>query len=140
MIQKVEKELNTYNLPIILNEFIKGREFPIGIIGNDEDITVLPIKEVDLSQLPADLAKFYSFKVKAYHEDKTLYHIPAPLTQEEKFLIESISIKAYKALSLKDYARVDVIFKNNIPYVLEINSLPGLMRSKSSLYRMAEAT
>ncbi len=39
----------------MLNEYIEGREFSIGIIGNDENIKVLPIQEVDLSNLPEDL-------------------------------------------------------------------------------------
>lgn len=140
LMEKVEEELQIYNPPIILNEYIEGREFSVGVIGNGEDISVLPIQEVDLSQLPGDLARFYSFEVKAYHKDKTLYHIPAPLTQEEKELIQSTAIKAYKALSLRDYGRVDIILKDNIPYVLEINSLPGLMKGKSALYRMAQST
>ena len=138
LIKKVDDELKIYNPPIMLNEYIEGREFSVGAIGNDKDITVLPIQEVDLSNLPDNLMKFYSFEIKAYYKDKTIYHIPAPLSEEEKALIESAAIRAYKALMLKDYARVDIILKDNIPYVLEVNSLSGLMKGKSSLYRMAE--
>ena len=109
LIKKVDDELKIYNPPIMLNEYIEGREFSVGAIGNDRDIIVLPIQEVDLSNLPDNLMKFYSFE-----------------------------IKAYKALMLKDYARVDIILEDNSPYVLEVNSLPGLMKGKSSLYRMVE--
>ena len=130
LIKKVDDELKIYNPPIMLNEYIEGREFSVGAIGNDKDITVLPIQEVDLSNLPDNLMKFYSFEIKAYYKDKTIYHIPAPLSEEEKALIESAAIRAYKALMLKDYARVDIILKDNIPYVLEVNSLSGLMKGK----------
>lgn len=136
--KKVEQELKIYNPPIILNEFIKGREFSIGILGNGDDTVILPIQEVDLSNLPDDLLKFYSFEIKSYYKSHTVYHIPAKLTTEEKMSIESVALKAYNSLMLKDYARVDIILKDGIPYVLEINSLPGLMRGTSALYRMAE--
>ncbi len=138
--KKVKEELNIYNPPIMLNEYIDGREFSVGILGNDEDITILPIQEVDLSNLPNNLLKFYSFEIKSYYKSHTQYHIPANLTIEEKTLIEKAALKAYKSLHLRDYARVDIILSDGIPYVLEINSLPGLMKNKSSLYRMAEAT
>lgn len=137
--KKVEEELKIYNPPIILNEFIEGREFSIGILGNGDDITILPIQEVDFSNLPDDLLKFYSFEIKSYYKSQTLYHIPAKLTSEETKVIEEVVLKAYNSLMLKDYSRVDVILKDGIPYVLEINSLPGLMRETSALYRMAEA-
>ena len=137
--KKLEEELKIYNPPVMLNEYIEGREFSIGIIGNGQDIMVLPIQEVDLSNLPGDLSRFYSFEVKAYYKDKTLYHIPANLSEEEKILLRNTAIKAYNALRLKDYGRVDIILKDGIPYVLEINSLPGLMKGKSALYRMSEA-
>lgn len=140
LVKKVEEELNTYNPPIMLNEFIDGREFSIGIIGNNDNITVLPIQEVDISNLPESLNKFYSFEVKTYHKDKTVYHIPAQLSEYERKLIENTAVKAYKALMLRDYARVDIRLKGETPYVLEINSLPGLMKNKSALYRMAEKT
>lgn len=137
--KKVEQELKIYNPPIILNEFIQGREFSIGILGNGDDTVILPIQEVDLSNLPDDLLKFYSFEIKSYYKSHTVYHIPADLTHEEKMSIESAALRAYNSLMLKDYARVDIILKNGVPYVLEINSLPGLMKGTSALYRMAEA-
>ena len=138
LFKKVEADLKIYNPPIILNEFIQGREFSIGVLGNGEDIEILPIQEIDLSNLPDDLLKFYSFEIKSYYKDHTIYHIPAKLTPEEKKGIETATLKAYNSLMLKDYARVDIILKDGIPYVLEINSLPGLMRDTSALYRMAE--
>lgn len=140
LIKKVEEELKIYNPPIMLNEYIQGREFSIGILGNGEDVTVLPIQEVDLSNLPEGLLKFYSFEIKAYYKSHTRYHIPASLTHEEMMLMEDTALRAYRALQLKDYSRVDIILDKGVPYVLEINSLPGLMKEKSSLYRMVEAT
>lgn len=139
LFKKVEQELKIYNPPIILNEFIEGREFSIGILGNGDDTVILPIQEVDLSNLPDDLLKFYSFEIKSYYKSHTVYHIPAKLTPEEKMSIETTALRAYNSLMLKDYARVDIILKDGVPYVLEINSLPGLMKGTSALYRMAES-
>lgn len=138
LIKKVAHELQVYNPPIMLNEYIQGREFSVGILGNGDDIQVLPIQEVDLSNLPDNLLKFYSFEIKSYYKSHTVYHVPAQLTEREQKLIESAALKAFNALMLKDYARVDIILKDDIPYVLEVNSLPGLMFEKSSLYRIAE--
>lgn len=140
LVRKVSEELSIYNPPILLNEYIEGREFSIGLIGNGDDLTVLPIQELDLSNLPDKFNKFYSFEIKAYYKDLTLYHIPPKLTEEERQLLENTAKRAFKVLGLRDYARVDVILKDKVPYVLEVNSLPGLMKGKSSLYRMAEKT
>ncbi len=137
---KVKETLETYKPPIMLNRYIEGREFSVGIIGNGDDITILPIQEVDMSNLPDNLHKFYSFEVKSYFKPVMQYHFPGRVTEEERQTMENVALRAYKSLSLKDYARVDLILKDGIPYVLEINSLPGLMENKSSLYRMAEAT
>lgn len=139
LIKKVGEELELYHPPILLNEYIEGREFTIGILGNGDETEALPIQELDLSALPEELSKFYSFEVKTYHKAQTIYHLPAPLTAAEKALIETTAIRAYQSLMLKDYGRVDLRLKDGIPYVLEINSLPGLQKGKSSLWRMAEA-
>lgn len=138
--KKVKEELNNYTPPILLNQYIEGREFSVGLLGNGNDLRVLPIQEVDFSNLPKDLFKFHSFEVKSYHKAETIYHIPASLNVEEKSIIEKTAIKAFNSLMLSDYGRVDMILKDGVPYVLEINSLPGLQRGKSALYRMAEAS
>lgn len=138
--KKVKEELSIYNPPIILNEYIEGKEFSIGIVGNGEDMLVLPIQELDFSELPGDLHKFYSFEVKSYFKSHTVYHVPARLAEDETRLIKATAIKAFNSLGLKDYGRVDIIYREGIPYVLEINSLPGLMKEKSSLYRMGQAS
>ena len=138
--KKMEYSLDMYNPPIMLNQYIEGREFSIGVVGNGDDVTILPIQEVDMSELPDGLLKFNSFEVKSYYKSHVNYYLPARISSEEKEKIEDVVLKAYKSLLLRDYARVDVILKDGIPYVLEINSLPGLQEKKSSLYRMAEAT
>ncbi len=61
----------------MINEYIEGREFTVGILGNDENLKVLPILEIDFSNLPKDLNNIYSFEVKNYYGDKTTYHVPA---------------------------------------------------------------
>ena len=42
--KKVKDLLNTYQPPIMLNKYIEGREFSIGLVGNDDDITILPME------------------------------------------------------------------------------------------------
>ncbi|WP_352405122.1 D-alanine--D-alanine ligase family protein [Sporanaerobacter acetigenes] len=136
---KVQKELRVYNPPIMLTEYIEGREFTVGVVGNGEDTSVLPILEIDFSKIPAHLSKFYSFEVKSHYADKTIYHVPARLDQNTKELIEKTAIKAYNSLGMRDYARVDFRLKDGVPYVLEVNSLPGLKRGHSDICKMAEA-
>ncbi len=141
LIKKIEEELKIYNPPIMIMEYIEGREFTVGVIGNKDNISVLPILEIDFSNIPKHLNKIYSFEVKTHYGDQTNYYIPAKLKRETKDKIEKIAIKAYKALSMRDYARVDFrLNKDGIPYVLEINSLPGLMKGHSDICKMANAS
>lgn len=135
----VIEELSTYNPPIMITEYIDGQEFTVGVLGNDDNITVLPILQIGFENLPDHLPKFYSFEVKAYYKSKINYTCPAKISDDLREKIEQTAKRAFKALHLKDYARVDMRVRNGVPYVLEINSLPGLTNGFSSLTRMANA-
>lgn len=132
----IEKHLKRYNPPIMIMEYIEGREFTVGIIENGEK--VLPILDVDFSNLPEGLSHINSFEVKNEYQEYMLYHIPADLEEDIKLKIEKASKDTFKALGLKDYARIDILLKDNIPYVIEANSLPGLEEGYSDICKMAE--
>lgn len=136
---KVAENLRLYNPPVMITEFIDGKEFHAGLIGNGDDLYLLPIEEICLDNLPDSMARFYSFEVKAYHKDKTTYICPAIIDEGLSAMIYDIAKCVFEALSLRDYARLDIRIKNGIPYVLEINSLPGLLNGYSAFTRMANA-
>jgi D-alanine-D-alanine ligase len=57
---------------------------------------------------------------------KTIPRCPAPLSDEEQRIIAQTALQCYTILGLNSYARVDTRFKDNIPYVLEINQNPSI--------------
>ncbi|MBC7194212.1 MAG: ATP-grasp domain-containing protein [Caldisericia bacterium] len=132
--ERIHKE---FNEPALVEEFIEGKEITVGIIGNDEEIEVLPFLEIDFYSLPDEIEKFYSYRVK--NEIKDLkYYCPARLNKEEEENLKDGVIKVYKALNLRDYTRIDTRIKNGKYYILEVNSLPLLVPNYSDILKMAE--
>ncbi len=137
--KKVKEELILYNPPIMINEYVDGREFTVGILGYRDDVEVLPILEISYDNLPDHLPKFSSFELKCHYDGYKSEDIcPAILDYELKNAIVDIARRAYGVLDIRDYGRVDVRLKDGVPYVLEINSLPGLVRGYSDITKMAE--
>ena len=106
-----------YEDKIIIEEFIEGREFSVGILGD----TVLPPIEI----IPKE--GFYDYKNK-YQSGMTIEICPAELTDEENKNIAACARAVFDALSLEVYSRIDFILskENGKFYCLEANSLPGL--------------
>ncbi len=101
---------------IIIQEYIRGRELTVGIIGN----CPLPIVEI----ISAD-ALFFDFDAK-YKTQTTEYSVPAKLDDAVRNRVQAEAFKAYRALHCEGFGRVDVLLDaNNIPYILEINTIPG---------------
>ncbi|AKI97531.1 D-alanine--D-alanine ligase family protein [Kosmotoga pacifica] len=123
---------------VIVEEFIDGREFTVGIIGNGDELEVLPILEIDFSMLPDGLERYYSYRVKHHYAEETKYICPARITPDEERRLKDYSRKAFKALGLFDYARMDVRMKNGEFYIIEVNSLPLLVPVYSDLTKMLE--
>lgn len=105
-----------YDSQIIVEEYIKGREFSVGILGDN----ILPAIEI----IPK--AGFYDYKNK-YQSDMTIEVCPANISKNIVNKMNNIITKVKNALGLKVYSRVDVIMdENENIYVLEANTLPGL--------------
>ncbi len=131
--ERVEYILNSFKQPALVEEFIDGREINVAILGNNPPI-VLPISEIDFSQLPSHLPKIVSYQAKwvpntDYYE-KTIPICPASLEPELERKVKEIALACYKIMGCRDYARVDMrIDKNGNPYVLEVNPNPDLARN-----------
>ncbi|HEX2396409.1 MAG TPA: methyltransferase domain-containing protein [Bacteroidales bacterium] len=119
-----------FEKPIIIEEFLPGKEITIGIIGNPpESYTILPFAEEDYSGLPDDLPKICGYEAKWLEDTayfKLLRSIPVSLPEETEKMITEQCLKLFERLNCRDYARFDWRFdKDGIPKLLEVNPNPG---------------
>ncbi len=132
---KSEKELeqavlesSQFSKRVLIEEFIPGREVAVGIINN----TLLPVLEI----IPKH--ELYDYECK-YTDGMTDYIVPADISKSLEDELKKQTKIAFDSLGCKDYGRVDFrIDKNNIPFCLEVNTLPG-MTSHSLVPKMAKA-
>jgi D-alanine-D-alanine ligase len=119
-----------YESPILVEEFLTGKEISIGIIGNPpESYTTLPVIEEDYSQLPEGLPKICGYEAKWDPESpyfNLLRSIPADLPEDvEKQIIENC-VKLFTRLECRDYCRFDFrLDSSGVPRLLEVNPNPG---------------
>lgn len=130
---QVDKIINHYHQPALVEHFVDGREITVGIMGN-ESLTVLPILEIDLSPCPPEEAGIYTSRVKTELARVPNYICPAPLEAHLAEELGQIATAAYRATGCLDVARVDFrLDSQNRPWILEINPLPGLSPGISDL-------
>lgn len=117
----------------LVEEYIEGREFFVGVLGNFP-AEALPLIELDFSKLPSDHPHIYSEKAK-FDEDSEEFNtinfgVATDLPVEMRDRITNIGVRAANALGTFDYARVDIrVGKDGIPYVVEVNANPYLERT-----------
>jgi D-alanine-D-alanine ligase len=127
--ERLRRVFEEFEQPILVEEFIDGRELHVSVWGDDEP-EMLPPVEFDFSNLPEGYPPLITYEMKwnplneAYHRVDTV--CPAPLSKRELRKIEKVAINAYHATYCRDYARIDIRLKDNKPYVLEINPNPDL--------------
>ena len=126
-----------YGPPVLVEEFIEGPEFTVGILGN-EIPSVLGVMLIEIKGRPVEEA-IYSLEIKREWEEKVAYHCPPPIDPELQKGIEEVALQAYQALDCRDVSRVDIrVGKDGTPYFLEINPLPGLSPVYGDLPIMAK--
>lgn len=114
--EKAIKDAFLMENEIVVEKYIKGREFSIGIVGE----VAYPIIEI------APVEGFYNYENK-YSAGKTNEYCPAPLSQELTEKLQNCALEAYHVLRLERYARIDFLMDEdeNI-YCIEANTLPGM--------------
>ncbi len=102
---------------ILAEEYVDGREFTCAVLGEE----ALPIVEI-----VANRSEFYSFDSK-YEPGGSTHVVPAHIDDDLAARLQMLALSAHRLLGLRDYSRTDFIVSHDLrPYVLEINSLPGL--------------
>lgn len=120
----------SFETDAIAEQYIKGRELYVGILGNRR-VTTLPVWELELSKMPKGTKKFATEKVKwddNYREKYKIESIKAAnLSPQQIDQLKNLTKKTYKALGLTGYARLDFRFdEKGKAYVLEANPNPGI--------------
>jgi len=144
--EKVVYVVKSYNQPALVEEFIDGREFTVGLLGNKNPV-VLPIVEITFKGLPEGANKIYSYEAKWIWDipEKPLdmFECPAHIPREMSEKIGRVALRVFKTLGCRDMCRVDMrVDESGTPYVLEVNPLPGMIpdpRAHSCLPEAARA-
>lgn len=128
----VEKVLFEYRQPALVEEFLPGREFTVGILGNPPDVRVLPVVEIRFDSLPEGVNHIYSYEAKWIWDksDNPLEIFDCPARLEPRLLqaIENACTRAYRVLRCRDWSRIDVrLDAKGEPHIIEVNPLPGIL-------------
>lgn len=114
-LEKAFKEDNQ----VLVEEFISGREFTIGVFKSKEGIRVLPITEIETQN------EFFDFEAK--YQGKSRETTPAHIDEEMKTQLETAAKRVYEVLNCRGVVRIDFIYNTvtRQPYMLEVNTVPG---------------
>jgi D-alanine-D-alanine ligase len=103
---------------IIIESFLDGVEVSIGVICYKGETKVLGITEI--------VSENDFFDYEAKYEGKSQEITPARITEEMSKQVAGIAVKVYEILKMKGFSRSEYIFKDGVPHLLEINTIPGL--------------
>jgi len=102
---------------ILAEEFIPGREFTCGVLGEE----ALPVVEI-----VANRDEFYTYDAK-YSPGGSTHIVPARIDDDLAARMQMLALSVHRLLGLRDYSRTDfIVTKEGRPYILEVNALPGL--------------
>jgi D-alanine-D-alanine ligase len=104
---------------VLVEEFIAGREFTIGVMRTKGELVVFPICEV--------VTKKAFFDYEAKYQGKSEELIPAPISAEKAEILRGVASRIYDVMNCRGIVRIDFIWseKHDAPFMLEVNTVPG---------------
>ncbi len=130
--ERAEYIFSHYHQPAVIEEFLEREEITAGVAGNDSPYLLGMMKIV--SKEPCGQKFIYSLEVKRQWEEKVKYEPQSAIAPHIQRLVKQYALKAYQALELKDFSRIDFrVGQDNIPRIIDINPLPGLSPRYSDL-------
>ncbi len=129
---RVREVQSLYRQPAIVERFLSGREFTVGVLGNPPRLEILPIVEIDHTQLPIGANPIYSYEAKWVWDrpEKPLeiFRCPAQVETSLEKKIHRIVRRACEVLRVRDWCRIDIrLDEKGEPNILEVNPLPGIL-------------
>lgn len=145
LFERIEGIQDEFTQPALVEEFVDGREFYVGVIGNTAP-RALPVVEMDFSAMPAHLPRIASYEAKwgidgsgkGVEFEATKSVMAAGVDPELITRMQAVACDVFAALRLRDYARIDLRVKEDgTIYVIEVN--PNCYLEKSAEFAMAAA-
>jgi D-alanine-D-alanine ligase len=131
LMSRIDELHAQFDTPVLVEEYVEGREIYVGVLGNTKPEALPPI-ELDLSKLPEGTPRIAGTEVKwerrteAYKQ--TQPRVATDLDEKTVEMLKETAITAFQALGLKDYARIDIrLDKKKVANVLEVNPNPYLL-------------
>ncbi|MBC7791712.1 MAG: ATP-grasp domain-containing protein [Anaerolineae bacterium] len=145
LLERIGSIQTEFRSPVLLEEFIDGREYYVAVLGN-VDVEALPIIELDFSGFPPDKPKMASWEAKwgddgagsgsEFAGTKSIF--PDNLSENLTARIKKVAVECFHALRLRDYARIDLrVTDAEEIYVIEVN--PNCYLEKASEFASAAA-
>jgi D-alanine-D-alanine ligase len=151
--EQVRWIINSYHQPALVEAFLPGREFTVGLVGNAlrpgeappsdfydaRGYHVFPVLEIDVRHL-GGVDQVYTSHIKSVDPLAPKYLCPAPIDDALAEQLQTLAVQAFEAIGCLDVARVDFkLDAQGQPVLLEINTLPGLNPTYSDIVMAARA-
>jgi D-alanine-D-alanine ligase len=134
----MSRNFRLYNQPMLIEEFVEGREFTVGVLGNGKDTKVFEPMEICYLREERE-NRVYSYTVKKDYKKYVEYSCPPLLDAATTAKMKETALEIYKALDCRDFSRIDFrLSGSGIVYFIEINPLPGLAPGYSDYPMLAE--
>jgi D-alanine-D-alanine ligase len=123
--------MDEYRQAVIAERFIDGREINVTLLGNGDQVTTLPMYEIDFAAMPADRPRIVSYAAK-WEQSHVDYAgtTPVPLRNASPELlaeIDRVARAAFRAVELRDYGRVDLrVDSAGVPWIIDVNPNPDI--------------